>query len=215
MNDKEHLQLIVYDDTNIRTRLSDLRALDKLTGVDLNLDINIGLTHSWTAGGRLYRKLRRVDHSQGFRAWHKLLGWLIDYEPEQKISEIQYWGHGGPGAVWLDGEALTAADNSAYEPILKQIAGRLTDDALIWFRTCSTFAGDEGKEFARVWAQKMDCRIAAHVHNIGLFHSGLYTLGPGETAAWPSGLKGGKTTRSGHKKKNTITCLHGRFPSGW
>ena len=106
MNNKTNLQLMVYDDTDISTRLHLLQNSKELPvgwePIDVNLPV--GLTHSWFVGGGLYRGLGRIDTYMGFRVWYRALEWLATVHPEQKIDHIQYWGHGSPGRVWMDGD---------------------------------------------------------------------------------------------------------------
>lgn len=228
MNDEPHLQLMLYDETDIKKRLRELQRLDVLPeGWELpDIEIPVGLTHTWLAGGHLYRAFRHVDTFHGFRVWYRALEWLAEVHPEQKIQEIQYWGHGSPGKVWMDGEALTSESfTGAYQPLLERVRDRLTDDALIWFRTCSTFGADRGQVFARKAADFFGCSVAAHTHNIGFFHGGLHTLEPDQPVYWPreEGVAEGtpeapkKMKMSGwwFSQPNTITCLNADVPHGW
>ena len=226
MNDEPHLQLMVYDDTDIGKRLRELQRLEVLPeGWELpDVELPLGLTHTWIAGGHAYRLLRHVDTFKGFGFWHRALEWLATVHPEQRIQEIQYWGHGSPGRVWINGKALTIdAFDDAYKPMLEAVRDRLTDDALIWFRTCATFGAERGRAFARRAVDFFGCRVAAHTHNIGLFHGGLHSLAPGAEPDWPAdeGVAEGtaaepkKMRMSGCRTVNRITCLTADVPRGW
>jgi hypothetical protein len=228
MNDEANLQLMVYDETDIGKRLKELQRLEVLPeGWDLpDIELPLGLTHTWLAGGHAYRALRHVDTFHGFRVWYRALEWLATVHPEQRIQEIQYWGHGSPGRVWMDGEALTIDSfDGEYRDVLMAIRDRLADDALIWFRTCATFGADRGRAFAYRASNFFGCRVAAHTHNVGLFHGGLRTLVPGKEPDWPrdEGIKLGtpeapkKMKMSGWwwSQPRTITCLNADVPRGW
>lgn len=237
------LRLMIFDNTDVkRTWTPDLNNDgDPDLGPDFQIALNLGLSHSWFAGGALFKALRRLDACRGFDNWTEALTWVANYRPkaaddalapspsdarDDRISEIQYWGHGSPGFVWMKREALThysPTADSAVGHALRQIASRLTPDALIWFRTCSTFAGENGHRFAKAWAGGMKCRVAAHTHVIGPFQSGLHSIRPGEHPSWNAseGLKTSAPATGKHLKwsspwaPNTVTCLHSSFPSSW
>ena len=200
------LRLTIYDKTDIT---SDL----------LGLDVPIGLTHSWFAGGRLYRMMRWVDETRGFATWEDALDWLAHTEPDQKIKQIQVWGHGGPGRSYMAGEALS--HDSVYQGrhvlALQLIADRMTRDGVIWFRQCSVFAGPNGHRFARTGANEMGCRVAGHTHIIGPWQSGLHTIEPNENPRWPTGegLVDGKPVWGRPWTANTVNMLRSDIPDGW
>jgi hypothetical protein len=52
------------------------------------------LRASWASGARVYRALGRVDGHHGARDWGDALAWLAAFRPDERISEIQMWGHG-------------------------------------------------------------------------------------------------------------------------
>jgi hypothetical protein len=217
---KSGLRLMIYDTTDVKRTFS----LPSLGPDASNLDIDLGLSHSWFAGGLLYRGLRRLDLFKGFLSWNEALGWLSEVEPDRKIDQIQYWGHGSPGRVWMNGQALThRAFGSGHAPQLSRLASRLTPESLVWFRTCATFTGDQGQDFAQVWSQALNCRVAAHTFNTGVWQSGLHSIRPGELPSWSAmeGIKEGtpdaikKIAWSMPWSTNTITCLHGEVPKGW
>lgn len=215
---------MVYDETDVSRRLLDLQAAHGPNAWPLEITVNVGLSHSWFVGGTAYRALRRIDAHAGFRLWHRALEWLASYHGDQKISEIQYWGHGSPGRVWMDGEYMGAdVLDDVYTDLMFKIKARLAPNALIWFRTCATFGADPGRVFARHWADRLGCRIAGHTHNIGVWHSGLHTLAPNQAIQWPRGegvAEGTPETPkrmlgSGLWKTRTISCLRSTIPSEW
>jgi hypothetical protein len=179
------------------------------------------LVSSWFAGGLLYKAVRRLDVCVGVESWEEALDWLATYEPKKKISMLQFWGHGSPGAVWINGEPLrnnALKVNHPYNERLLQLKDRLADDATIWFRCCSIFAGGTGHKFASKWSTFFDCRIAAHTFIIGPFQSGLYTITPGQKPYWPleEGIgEDGEMLWSHFWKPKTIFCLKATIPKDW
>lgn len=198
----EPLRLLIYDDS--------CRGKHRLLP---------GLTHSWIAGRLLYTSLGRIDRAFAARDWQKALQWLIDVEPHRPISEIQYWGHGKWGKLFIDGQPLdvSALDpKHPYFPLLTQIRARLTGpQALWWFRTCETFGAEAGHRFAQAWTSFFGCRAAGHTYIIGPWQSGLHCLHPGQKPHWSTheGLEKGspatplKARWSKAGEPNTIFCV--------
>lgn len=183
-----------------------------------------GLSHSWVAGWWVYRALRRLDGCLGVDNWGQALQWLAGQS--EAIREIQYWGHGKWGELFVDKDRLDIEDLGVQGPHAAQldaIRERLTSDALIWFRTCETFGAQRGQNFARAFAQRMDCRVAGHTFIIGPWQSGLHSLRPGQEIHWPAdeGLAEGtpedpiRAHWSSRRAPNTIHCLQGRVPLGY
>jgi hypothetical protein len=186
-----------------------------------------GLTRAWQVGRGLYRALGRLDGALGAASWGEALDWLGTYRPEQRIAEVQFWGHGQWGLARLGAEQLDESALDAgyiHHARLRRIAGRLLpgDQGLWWFRTCETFGTDRGQAFARAWTGFLGCRAAGHTYVIGVWQSGLHSLRPGEAPTWSidEGLRSDErrlafalSSRPG--APNTITCLHGQVPAGF
>jgi hypothetical protein len=185
------------------------------------------LTTSWRVGSSLYQRRRsaRVDAAFGARSWTEALAWLIEVAPARKVAEVQFWGHGLFGRVFIGHEPLDEASlesNHAFSNDLQALRARLTNpDALFWLRTCSAFGGRRGQAFATALVDVLGCRAAGHTHTIGPLQSGLHTLQPGNLPAWSAdeGIRDGDETQaalpSSWTAPHTITCLHGRIPAGW
>jgi hypothetical protein len=186
-----------------------------------------GLTGAWRVGSKLYRALGRLDGVFPAGSWAEALDWLGTHQAEERLGEIQYWGHGNWGSARLAGEALdetALAPGHPHHQRLRRIAGRLLpgDEGLFWFRTCESFGTDRGLAFARAWTRFFGCRAAGHTHLIGFWQSGLHSLLPAAEPGWPAdeGLLPGvpapaTALRSGPGAPNTITCFHGRVPAGF
>jgi hypothetical protein len=179
-----------------------------------------GLSHAWSVGSVLYRALGRIDTSYGAWSWAEGLDWLLDVSTHRPISQIQFWGHGEWGGLWIDEELLTRA---ALEPghylhdRLARLRSRLVSgNALWWFRSCDVFGTQVGHDFARAWTRFFGCRAAGHTHQIMFFQSGLHVLAPDEEPAWSldEGVVPGlwKASDSSAFAPRTITCLHNEIP---
>jgi hypothetical protein len=175
---------------------------------------------SWVTGGKFYKLFRSVEHHSGFDSWFDALKWLDSVAPGQQINSIQFWGHGSPGRVWINGEYLSARSVLASSPhrnLLLNLKERLTSDSLIWFRSCNVFAGKEGHLFAKLMASMMGCTIASHTYIVGPWQSGLHTIRPGEEPSWSleEGVDGEELKWSMPWSPNTVFCLTGKIPKGW
>lgn len=165
---------------------------------------NPELKDAWRTAARLYKALGRFDRILGAASWGHAISWLHGLG---RVDEVQYWGHGSPGRVWLQGHAL---DVERLEGI--DVRG------LFWFRTCASFAGPLGHQFAHEATSALGCRVAAHTRNIGLWQSGLVSLTPGERPHWSvkDGLDDeGKPRGSAPWAPHTVSCLESRIPRGW
>jgi hypothetical protein len=185
-----------------------------------------GLSHSWWAGGHLYRWMGRVDAFAGVSSWAEALDWLAAFEPDRPIAEVQYWGHGKWGVARIAREPIdrfALADIHPLRPRLEAIRERLAADALWWFRTCETFGAQPGLDFARAWTDFFGGRAAGHTFIIGPWQSGLHLLRAGQAPHWSreEGLREGtpEEPRRAHwsrpRAPNTITCFHGQVPAGY
>ena len=152
--------------------------------------------------------------------------WLSQHAREQQIAELQFWGHGRWGRLFIDGESI---DRGLLSPSHEHHAGflrlreRLAPGALLWLRTCETFGASAGQDFAAALADASGARVAGHTFVIGFFQSGLHCLGPGMRPSWSAseGLARGTASTpelslpSGPSEPNTVTCLSGRIPDGF
>lgn len=183
-----------------------------------------GLTHSWVAGWWLYRGLGRLDASLGVYSWFEALNWLA--QQPGPIHEIQYWGHGKWGELYVEQDCLdleSLSPDSSYAPALDAIASKLLPTSLLWLRTCETFGAHKGQAFAAALSQRMGCRVAGHTYIIGPWQSGLHSLLPGQAPYWPpdEGLALGtpddpiKALWSERRAPNTVHCLTGQIPAGF
>jgi hypothetical protein len=186
----------------------------------------LGLSRVWSSGTHLYRVLGRTDGSFAADSFGSALAWLSTFRPGRPIAEVQFWGHGKWGRIFVGREVL---DRRALEPrhehhaALLRIRERMTASALWWFRTCETFGADAGRDFAAAWTTFFGCPAAGHTFVIGYWQSGLHLLRPGMAPKWAAdeGLIEGspaaprRAAISLPDKPNTVTCFTGRVPPGW
>lgn len=201
------LRLVVYDATQTRRRP---RALG----------------YSWQAGCVLYRALGRVDAAFGARSFAEAFAWLRNHEPTRPIGELQFWGHGRWGRVFIEREPLDREVLRASHPHHAEFCAfreRLSPDALLWFRTCETLGARAGRDFAVALGDATGARVAGHTFEIGFFQSGLHCVLPGVAPRWSEseGLARGSAAQpelalpSSPYAPRTITCLSGTIPLGF
>jgi hypothetical protein len=180
-----------------------------------------GLSHAWAAGGHLYRALGRLDAWSGAASWDEALAFLATARAPAPVAAVQIWAHGQWGGARMHDDLLDAAAfhprHRLHAPLLALRARLAGPDALVWFRTCETFATQAGHRFARGLAELLGCRVAGHTHVIGIVQSGLHVVAPGEEPAWSpeEGLIRGpggwpRPAPSRLRAPGTITFLHGR-----
>lgn len=183
------------------------------------------LRFSWVTGGHFYKLFRGVEETKGCYNWTEALNYLSNVDSDKKIKSIQFWGHGSPGRVWINGDFLSVRSllaSSTHRSYLLKLKERLTPESVIWFRSCNVFAGQEGYLFAIAFSQFMNCVVAGHTFIVGPWQSGLHTIKPGERPSWSKeeGIKkkeNGETQMLWSKpwSPNTIFCLTGQIPKGW
>lgn len=187
----------------------------------------VGLSTAWSVGARLYRARGLVDASMGVRSWAEALSFLASHGGAEPIREIQYWGHGTFGKVWVAKDALDTSRLASPElrVPLDRVRDRLAaareegHEPLVWLRTCEAFGGPSGHTFAAALASRLGARVAGHTHVIGVLQSGLVALRPGEAPSWPSSMGLGPRGERGHglpslpNEPNTVHFLTSRLPA--
>ena len=180
-----------------------------------------GLTKSWFAGGKLYKLFRALDVVKPVSSWREAFDWLNTVEADKKIDMWQFWGHGGPAKIYVNGETIgqkTLSPNNEFYDDLLTLRDRLHPNSLVWFRSCEVFNGPSGKKFAKDLADFLGCRVAAHTFIVGPFQSGLHSVRPGQGPSWPDSEgrdASGKGKVSMPWYTNTVTCVTGNVPKGW
>ena len=183
------------------------------------------LRFSWVTGGLLYRLFGSIEEVRGCSNWTEALRFLSEVQPGKKIKSIQFWGHGTPGYVWINGHPLSMRSllaTSAHRQYLLRLKERLTEDSVVWFRACNVAATSEGQLFVQSLANLLGCKVAAHTFIVHAWHGGLHTIEPGQEPYWPID-EGVKVSKDGKLQMlwtkpwspNTIFCLNGKIPEGW
>jgi len=203
----EALRLVIYDATQ---RARPPRALG----------------YSWQYGTHFYRALGRIDAAFGADSFAGAFASIIAHEPDRPIAELQFWGHGKWGRVFIDREPLGREllhPSHRHHAAFQAVRERLTENALLWFRSCETLGARTGQDFAAALSDATGARVAGHTFVIGFYQSGLHCLRPGFAPHWSDteGLARGSAfepelaLNSSPNAPNTITCLSGRIPEGY
>jgi hypothetical protein len=179
------------------------------------------LALSWRVGGWLFKLRGAIDIAYAAESWDDAFRWLATVEPGKTISEVQYWGHGGPGRVILGGDAFGSSRLQAAmltNPNLRTFRERLRSGSVIWFRCCNTFQGALGYKFSAIFADYFNCTIAGFTRVIGPVQGGLHTRQPFTPAHW-SEFEGNTPhpilPQVLQWSSNSVTCLASKIPKGW
>jgi hypothetical protein len=136
------------------------------------------LSPLWAFWAWVGRVLGIYSFTHGFSSWEQFVAILSKY-PEGSVFELQLWGHGGPGKAYINNVGKNFNPNTPEFKVLKKII--YPRGGLVWFRSCSMFAGEEGHKFAKALSSNLEVNIAAHTYVIGTWGvaSGLHLVGPG------------------------------------
>jgi len=215
------MKIVIYDNTDL------VKGYDLIKQIEGNEIFLPSLSYAWRIGARLFRMSNAVDASMGVSSWHDAFKYIGDMAKKYEIEEIQFWGHGSPGRVWIHNSWLNVHNYETYKLIndLRGILGK--NKPRWWFRTCSTFAGMKGKKFARTFSKLFDCEVVGHTCIIGTWfsHSYGYGLRPGEDPHWEMGDDLG-WSRDDYKSRmvmknsapgltNTVSCFASKVPDSW
>lgn len=177
------------------------------------------LTPLWALGAHTYRALRGFDAAVGVASWGEAFAWLA--ARREPIREVQYWGHGRFGGAWVGEELFDASALQTRRGELDAVRERLAPDALVWFRTCATFGGKPGHDFAERLADVLGATVAGHTFNVAYHQSGLSVLRPGMRASWSEheGIRDGTPETPANAfwswawRPRTLTALHTELPA--
>ncbi len=168
-----------------------------------------GLSIPWRAGSVILG----FDDVIEAKSWEDAIGALRTY-PDDSVREVQFWGHGTPGRVYINHKQLDVND---LAPLARVMA---SPSSLWWWRTCSSFAGVGGHAFAQRCVSVLGCRVASSTHRIGLLHSGQHSLRPGDRPQWATSEGNERKDRpytdsSAPWAPHTIPCFTKKLPDAW
>lgn len=167
------------------------------------------LKTSWLVGCLFQKLFGAVDDYYGATSWDDAVIWLRNRP--SKLTMIQYWGHGSPGAIWLGGRY-------GWFGVFGDATNNIDSNTVVWLRTCSTFQGPAGHEYSEKMSDLLGCTVAGHTRIIGPLQGGLHTRKPYSDPSWP--VTEGELPKSWIPSffrwgNNTVTCLATKIPSGW
>ena len=140
---------------------------------------------SWDVGSILVESSNRFDFIIRARNWEHVCQELHKIaDGGHKIREVQFWGHGHPGAALIGNDAFNVATLQTESWMRLAQRHVFQDGALWWWRTCQTCRGMEGREFSQVFVNMFGIRMAGHTVVIHVIHGCLVCLKPGEQANW-------------------------------
>lgn len=153
----------------------------------------IGL--SWKIGAFLFRPL--FDKIIPANSWDQAITDLKAFVGKKKASEVQFWGHGVPGAPLIDNKPMSLRDDRIFSTTHRW-----------WFRCCSLLSTVRGKKFAG-WFVERGVEIVSHTSVIGMMglHPFLFGLKPGQDPYWDDEEKGWREPNN-----RTITALRMNLP---
>ncbi len=134
------------------------------------------LTWAWRVGAWLLKVLGRSDRVVGVESWDGFFA--ACRENKDQLKRIEYWGHGHKGGVSCNGVRMDDAEQ------LNQLARFMATDALLWWRTCSSFSTERGHAFAIACSDAIGCRVAGHTYIISIWQGGLHVLPAKWQPAW-------------------------------
>lgn len=141
-----------------------------------------GMTWPW--GVKLYKRLGKIDEGFGVMSWQDIADICQRYE---HIEQIEVWTHGYPGGASILGERLSVnslALHGIHNLLFASLHSRVDRNSVFWLRTCRSFSGIAGQQFAKALSSRMTCRVASHTHSIGPLQPGLKILDYGDDPWW-------------------------------
>lgn len=177
-NPSKHLK---YDQWDSLKRMKDAFVEGNLPA-DFDPCIDGGKAASITRGGKVvYGTELKVAVEQAVEFAEN----ADSYFPSYWISDLQFWGHGAPGEMQV-GDDWINKDSFNEQGVLAKLKPYLRKDSRVYFRGCSTFREDKGREFAKEAATFFNAKVAGHTVCIpkNLLYPGYQELWPGKEPKW-------------------------------
>lgn len=152
----------------------------------------------WPVGAAMLRNLGRdhiVAYGKDVPALVADIERQLDVGEFTAIGRLEIWTHGGPGYFRIASRRcfFDLFDERLAKPpdvvALCRLRDLLTDDAIVHFRSCSTFQGMKGHAIA-LTASRFFCAtgkaitVMGHTRPTGLTHPGWKKITPGATPNW-------------------------------
>jgi hypothetical protein len=141
---------------------------------------------TWKYGALMYKSY--FDHCIAASSWESAIRELASTIGNgARVVELQFWGHGCEGVAFVGRDELTVASLASSE--WQAIRDIFVDNAVLWFRTCRTFNGSQGRNFANQFAAhfREKVKLVGHTVNIGAMHAGLVVKHQRQPATWSDG----------------------------
>lgn len=196
------MKIVIYDRTALFDKVQNSNDL---------------LTYTWMYGTRLFKTFNSLDMAKGVASWDEALDFLLEQSKTVEISGVQFWGHGARGLAAIGTEALNKKAATKRKAKLAELGSKMSPDAYWWWRTCGTYGGEKGQEFAKHFTDLLGRKTAGHTHIIGFWQSGGYTIRPGEEPHWSDveGFGEDGMVWSNWDKPNTIVAMQIKLPKSW
>ena len=146
---------------------------------------------SWQVAAFITTAANRFTDRVEAHSWKDAADALLRMNVEHgdaPIDEVQFFGHGSPGAALIGADRLTA--DSLAEPHWQAVRHIFGTPGIFWFRTCESLNGDAGRALANAVADHFGeerMRVAGHTQFIHAVHPGLVVKVPGQRASWADG----------------------------
>ena len=162
------------------------------------------LTASWWFGAALRSLRPGKDVILHVNSWADMVEQLSKL-PEKSVTRVEYWGHGLSSAVECNNDLLTYKE---VYPLLERVAHVMSGPDALWFwRTCKTFWGVPGFQYASECVRVLGCRVAGFSHKIWWWQSGLRYMGPEDSPEWDHKDGGKWSLPWPWKRGKTVWCL--------
>eukprot|EP01117_Protostelium_nocturnum_P008362 TRINITY_DN2987_c0_g1_i1.p1 TRINITY_DN2987_c0_g1~~TRINITY_DN2987_c0_g1_i1.p1 ORF type:complete len:335 (+),score=68.54 TRINITY_DN2987_c0_g1_i1:82-1086(+) len=182
---------IATNKSSMKSRMKDVSFGARILAIDADTSLIDALGQTWKLAD-LVQGAGRITHVVHAHSMSELFENLADIAQNQKISDIQFLGHGSPGEICIGGKGFNIHQLEELpsfkrfvdcDPFLKNGTG------ILWFRTCFTLADEPGRIFGETLQDLFGrhVRIAGHNKRIPddlLFHNGFVVLESDRRAGW-------------------------------
>ena len=140
------------------------------------------LSTFWAAGS-LVNKAKDLPCSSWGQAYSKIKAAIPLRHPSQDppVVNLEVWSHGNDGVSLINGQTVDLAKLAAA-------LGRIDPASTVWFRSCETFRGRDGKAFAKEARDTLGCVVVGHTKVISwpnpLFQRSICALRQDEEPWW-------------------------------